>query len=178
MNIRKANLHDIDRIAEIYEEIHTKEEAGRASIGWIRGVYPTRQTAEAAVARDDMFVMEINDRIVAAARINREQVTEYADAPWSVNAPADQVMVLHTLVVSPSESGKGYATEFVRFYENFALEHDCPYLRMDTNAKNAAARRLYRKLGYAEAGIVISQFNGIPDVPLVCLEKIVKREKA
>lgn len=171
MNIRKANLRDIDRIAEIYEEIHTEEEAGRASIGWIRGVYPTRRTAEAAITMDDMFVMEVGSRIVASARINREQVAEYADAPWSIDAPADQVMVLHTLVVSSSESGKGYATEFVRFYETYALEHGCPVLRMDTNAKNAAARRLYRKLGYTEAGIVISQFNGIPDVPLVCLEK-------
>lgn len=171
MNIRKADLRDIDRIAEIYEEIHTKEEAGLASTGWIRGVYPTRQTAEAAVANDDMFVMELGERIVASARINRIQVAEYADAPWSVDAPDDQVMVLHTLVVSPSESGKGYATEFVCFYESYALKHGCPYLRMDTNAKNAAARRLYRKLGYTEAGIVISQFNGIPDVPLMCLEK-------
>ena len=42
---------------------------------------------------------------------------------------------------------------------------------MDTNAKNAAARRLYSRLGYREAGIVPCVFNGIPDVRLVCLEK-------
>lgn len=42
---------------------------------------------------------------------------------------------------------------------------------MDTNARNAAARRLYAGLGYWEAGIVPCVFNGIPDVQLVCLEK-------
>ena len=46
---RKATAADIDRIAQIYEEIHTEEEAGRAVIGWIRGVYPVRKTAESAV---------------------------------------------------------------------------------------------------------------------------------
>ena len=49
MMFRKATVADIDRIAQIYEEIHTEEEAGRATIGWIRGVYPVRKTAESAV---------------------------------------------------------------------------------------------------------------------------------
>ena len=45
---------------------------------------------------------------------------------------------------------------------------------MDTNARNLAARRLYKHLGYLEAGIVSCVFNGIPDVQLVCLEKLLK----
>lgn len=172
--IRKATLADVDRISEIYEAIHTEEEAGRASIGWIRGVYPTKKTAEAAVLAGDMFV-EIDDgAIVAAARINREQVAEYADAAWADDAPEDQVMVLHTLVVDPALRGRGYGPKFVAYYEQYALEHGCPYLRMDTNEKNRAARALYAKLGYGEADVVLSQFNGIPDVRLVCLEKTLR----
>ena len=37
--------------------------------------------------------------------------------------------------------------------------------------ENAAARGLYKKLGYKEIGIVPTEFNGIPDVQLVLLEK-------
>ena len=59
-------------------------------------------------------------------------------------------MVLHTLVVDPLRAGKGCGTRFVRFYEDYALERGCPYLRMDTNARNAAARRLYAHLGYRD----------------------------
>ena len=43
--------------------------------------------------------------------------------------------------------------------------------RMATNAKNTAARAMYRKLGYAEIAIVPTVFNGIPGVDLVLLEK-------
>ena len=68
---RKATAADIDRIEEIYNEIHTQEETGRAVIGWIRGVYPVRKTAEDAVERDEMFVEEVDGRIVAAAKINQ-----------------------------------------------------------------------------------------------------------
>ena len=47
--IRPAAAHDLARIEEIYDAIHTAEEAGNVSIGWVRGVYPTRATAQAAL---------------------------------------------------------------------------------------------------------------------------------
>ena len=172
---RKATEKDIDRISEIYEELHDAEEAGEASIGWVRGVYPTRATAETAVEAGDMFVEEIDGIIVAAARINREQVAEYAYADWNYEAPNDRVMVLHALVVSPKIKGRGYGTAFVDFYEKYALENGCPYLRIDTNAKNTAARSLYKKLGYTEVSTVPCVFNGIDGVQLVCLEKTLKQ---
>ena len=119
-----------------------------------------------------MFVKEVDGQIVAAAKINQEQVAEYVNADWTVQARDDQVMVLHTLVVDPKHKGQGHGPSFVAFYETYALEHNCPYLRMDTNERNAAARKLYQKLGYTEVGIVPCEFNGIPGVHLVCLEKI------
>lgn len=168
---RKATMNDAAAIAAIYEEIHTAEEAGLARIGWVRGVYPVRKTAEDAIERGEMLVEEAEGRIVAAAKINQSQEEAYAHAPWQYEAPPSEVMVLHTLVVSPSVKGAGYGTKFVSFYEQYALEHGCQYLRMDTNAKNQAARSLYKKLGYREAGVVPTVFNGIEGVQLVCLEK-------
>ncbi|MBQ0005716.1 MAG: GNAT family N-acetyltransferase, partial [Clostridiales bacterium] len=79
--------------------------------------------------------------------------------------------VLHTLVIDPAAARKGYATQFVDFYENYAREQGAPYLRMDTNERNTRARALYRKLGYEEIGIVPCVFNGIEGVQLVLLEK-------
>ena len=145
---RQATLSDLEQIAAIYDHIHTEEEAGRATVGWVRGVYPTRQTALDAIQAGDMFVAEENGRLVATAKINQEQVPEYAEAAWTQDAPPEQVMVLHTLVVDPQAKGRGYGSRFVDFYESYALEHGCRYLRMDTNERNASARALYRNLGY------------------------------
>lgn len=176
-NIRKAIMEDIPQITAIYDRILTEEEAGRAAVGWIRGVYPTEQTALDSLNAGTLFVLEQDGVVAAAAKIDQNQVPEYADAPWKYpDAPAEQVMVLHTLVVDPLQSGKGCGTGFVRFYEQYAREHGCLYLRMDTNARNAAARRLYARLSYWEAGIVPCNFNGIPGVQLVCLEKMLEQE--
>lgn len=110
-------------------------------------------------------------QVAAAAIINRIQVPVYAEVNWLYPAGPDEVMVLHTLVVDPLMAGRGYGTAFVAYYESYAKNNGCPVLRMDTNEKNAAARRLYARLGYREAGIVPCVFNGIKGVGLVCLEK-------
>ena len=80
--IRAASAADIPAVAAIYERIHDMEESGRAQIGWIRGVYPTVATAETALAAGDLFVLEADGQVAAAARINRVQVPAYAACPW------------------------------------------------------------------------------------------------
>ena len=171
-HIRKAIQADIPAVTAIYDHILTEEEAGRATVGWIRGVYPTRQTAQDALDAGDLFVLESDGVAAAAAKINQIQVPEYANAQWRYpDAPEGEIMVLHTLVVDPLQGGRGLGTAFVRFYEEYAREKGCPYLRMDTNEKNRSARALYARLGYQEVGIVDCCFNGIAGVKLVCLEK-------
>ena len=168
---RKAEPRDLDAIAAIYDRIHDNEEAGKTTIGWIRSIYPTRATAQSSIEIGDMYVEEVDGVVVAAAKINQEQVPEYANAQWQWEAPEEKILVLHTLVVDPEKGRGDYGKAFVAFYEDMARNMGCPYLRMDTNVRNTIARQLYQGLGYAEVGIVDCQFNGIPGVQLVCLEK-------
>ena len=157
-------------MAAIYDALHDAEERGDIIVGWQRGVYPTEETARIAFERGELFVEE-DGGVVAAAIINKRQVDVYEGAPWRFPASPDEVMVLHTLVVSPFVSGKGYGKAFVAFYEEYAAASGCRYLRMDTNERNNRARAMYKRLGYEEIGIVPTVFNGIEGVGLVLLEK-------
>lgn len=170
--IRRAAAADLPAVAGIYDDIHARERAGLVSIGWQAGVYPIEATARAALERGELFVHEGEaGEVLAAAIINRTQVEAYARGKWRCHAPAGEVMVLHTLVVKPSAEGRGIGRAFVAFYENYARQNGCRYLRMDTNAINVNARAMYKKLGFSEADIVPCTFNGIPNVQLVLLEK-------
>ena len=169
--IRKAVDSDIDAVAAIYDEIHQWQEDGAITVGWIRGVYPTRATAEDALRRNDLFVMEKDGVILGSAIINQLQVDVYAKAKWRHAVDAEKVWVLHTLTISPQAGGQGFGKQFVDFYESYALDHGCCELRMDTNERNHVARNMYEKLNYEEIDIVPTVFNGIPDVNLVLLEK-------
>ena len=170
--IRKAVQADIPAVAAIYDKLHTEEEAGRITIGWIRGVYPTEDTAWQALSRGDLFVQEDSGRIVGAAIINQTQVDAYYGGPWNYEAADSEVMVLHTLVIDPDAAGRGLGKQFVAFYEDYAIQNGCKVLRMDTNSRNTRARAMYHALGYREAGIVPCVFNGIAGVGLVLLEKM------
>ena len=174
--IRKATSADIDSVERIYDEVLQAEEEGKISVGWIRGIYPTRATAEVSLGRGDLFVLEDNGAVLGAGIINNIQVDVYAGAPWEFAAEDERVCVLHTLVISTQASGVGLGREFVRFYEEYAAHHGCDELRIDTNARNHTARQFYRKLGYREIAVVPTTFNGIPGVDLVLLEKSLRRE--
>ena len=169
--IRKATDRDIEAIAGIYARIHEAEAAGRLTTGWLKDVYPTEATARAALDAGDLFVLEDGGHVVAAARINRIQMPDYALVDWKYPARNDEVMVLHTLTVDPLRAGRGFGRTFLAFYEDYALQNGCPVLRIDTNSKNTAARIMYAKHGYIESGVIPTVFNGIPDVMLVCMEK-------
>lgn len=169
--IRKATWDDLDAIERLYDEMHDAKDAGLIITNWKRGIYPSRATAEAALERDDLFVMEENGRIIGSGIINQAQLGIYAGAAWKHRVPDEQVCVLHTLMISPAEQRKGHAREFLRFYEEYALEHGCSELRIDTSEINTPARSMYRKHGFEEVGIATSELNGIPGVTLVMLEK-------
>ena len=48
IQIRKALASDLDAVAAIYDRVHDAQDSGQLTTGWIRGVYPTRATAQAA----------------------------------------------------------------------------------------------------------------------------------
>ena len=150
----------------------TEAKKGAVSIGWDRAIYPTAGTARAAIGRGDLFVDDEDGSIVASAIINRIQPDGYDRVAWTIDAPPEEVLVLHTLVVDPACGHRGHGRAFVAFYEDMARALGCRTLRMDTNARNLRVRAIYARLGYSEAGIVPTTFNGIPGVQLVCLEKV------
>lgn len=169
---RLATIEDLDAIDAVYQETHDAEEAGLTTIGWKRAIYPTRETAQAALERNDMYVCEIDGKVIATAIINQIQVDVYADVTWSKEATDEEVLVLHTLAVDPAARYDGVGKGFVKFYEEMGREMGCTDLRMDTNAINKIARNFYKELGFTEVGIVPTVFNGIPGINLVMLEKV------
>ncbi len=171
--IRKATEKDIDAIERLYDAIHTFEENGKQTIGWIRGIYPIRKTAEDALQRNDLFVLEDEGIIQGTAIINKIQVDSYKQGNWKYCVDDNQVCVLHTLVISAESAGKGYGKAFLSFYEKYAFNHRCTELRIDTNARNIVARKMYKKHGYEEIGIIPTDFNGIEGIDLVLLEKYI-----
>lgn len=169
--IRLAEPADAADVDAIYRKIHTAEEQGLMTTCWQRDIYPVYQTALTAAENKELYIMEKQGTILGAAIFNHRQVDVYAGAPWQYDAPEDQVLVMHTLAIDPDAKRQGLGTRFEQFYENLAKKMGCPYLRIDTNARNLTARTFYQKLGFREISIVPCLFNGLSGFELVLLEK-------
>ena len=119
--IRKATAADIDAIEASYNELFEHERRNGSLTQWIQGLYPTRATAEGGVERGEMYVYYIDDKLAASMILNSHQPAEYYDIPWVYDASDEEVMVIHTLCVPPSMSGRGLGTLMVGFATGFAL---------------------------------------------------------
>ena len=168
--IRKATAADIDAIEASYNELFEHERRNGSLTQWIQGLYPTRATAEGGVERGEMYVYYIDDKLAASMILNSHQPAEYYDIPWVYVASDEEVMVIHTLCVPPSMSGRGLGTLMVGFATGFALGAGKRVMRLDTNIQNLPAQRLYQKLGYRLAGSHHSLHEGVLDTTLVYLE--------
>ena len=74
MLFRPAAESDLDAIERHYTELLTHEaETGRSTTNWSLGVYPTRQTAAAALAAGTLWVLEREGEPVASVILNHHQ---------------------------------------------------------------------------------------------------------
>lgn len=169
--IRLATAADIPQTAAIYEEILAHEEATQSYTNWVRGVYPTADTARNALEQGWLYVLEEEGAVRATAILNHVQLPEYKDISWAYPGEGEQVLVIHTLCVPPSQSGRGLARSFVSFSEELARQKGCTAMRLDTYEGNLPAVRLYTKLGWRYAGSAHFLFQGVIPEVLKCFEK-------
>lgn len=171
--IRKGTAADLDGCAQVYDAHLNYEAATVSYTNWIKGAYPTRATAEKALAAGTLYVDEEDGVIVGCANLNHIQPAEYAKIPWTIPAREEEVLVIHTLVFRPTHTGGGRGRRFVAFAEELAKSQGCKVIRLDTYEGNEPAKAFYPKLGYRYAGLTEFFFEQVIWENLVCYEKAV-----
>lgn len=123
--IRRAIRSDILQIADTYKELLSYEEKNGTISNWKSEIYPTIQVPESAVSAGTMYVLEEKDEIRASMILNKEQAVEYALVDWMYSAPADEVLVIHTLCIPPQKAGCGYGRQMVAYAKEYAGKTGC-----------------------------------------------------
>ncbi len=149
--VRRAHEDDLPRVAELLRECVQQMRAD--GIDQWDDVYPTTATLAADVGGGALYVASAEGMPVAGAfAIDERQDPEYADVPWSVQAP--RVAVIHRLMVHPSCQGRGLGPFLMRFAESRARQLGYRALRLDAFTSNPRSLKLYQRLGYRDAGPV------------------------
>ncbi len=163
---------DLYEVSKIYEEASTYFEDKENFPCWFKDIYPIKDTAEKAINNKELYIIKENGSIIGSVILNHVQSVSYKNIDWKNNFSNNEILVIHTLCISPSVFGKGIATKLINFTEELAKNKNCKAIRFDTHTNNSPAIKLYSKLGYEIIGEISLEIDFVTPNQFKCFQKI------
>ena len=113
-------------------------------------IYPDKPTIADDIARNQMYIGKIDNRIAVCFVLSEEYDEEYKNGCWQ--HPDSRFCVIHRLCVNPEFQNKGIASETMKYIENLCKSEGYDSIRLDCFTENPYSRRLYDKTGYSVVG--------------------------
>lgn len=154
IKIELGTLNDINELENVYNDLNDHLQLGINYPGWLKGVYPVRETAEIGIREGNLFTLKIEGKIAGSVILNHKQEKAYNQVNWGVDADDSQIMVIQTLVVHPHFMKQGISRKLMDFSKKYALSKEAKSIRLDVAIQNIPAISLYEKCGYNYIGTV------------------------
>ena len=164
--IRKAIKDDLHRIIEITKACAVFMISNNI-FQWNEH-YPNIETFENDALNENLYVLEINKKLIGCLVISHEMDEFYKKVKWQT--PNYNNIYLHRLAVDPSYQKKGYAKQLMNFSFEYAKVNNIKSIRLDTFSGNPFNNIFYSNLGFKKLGEIY--FRKQSDKPFYCFEKV------
>lgn len=141
-------MQDVDELEQLYNELIDHLQTTTNYPCWVKDVYPTRETAEIGIGKNNLFILKVNNEIAGTIILNHEPEHGYDTAKWQIDAKEDEFFVIHTLAIHPKFLGQGIGFQLLQFAKEYAIQNKMKSIRLDVTVKNEPAIALYQKCGY------------------------------
>lgn len=148
LKIRCAGMKDYEKIRDLYYCITDALENAKYSPGWERDIYPTQEFLIDSIKKQELYLGEIDGKIVTSMVVNHEYNEGYKEVKWSVDAADSELLVIHALGVHPDYSGRGIAKQMVLEVIKTARQNHMKTVRLDVLEGNLPAEKAYTKIGF------------------------------
>lgn len=146
--IRKSTTNDIDELEALYNDLNDHLANTVNYPGWIKHIYPVRETAIQGIEEGSLFVSVINKKIAGSVILNHTPEEAYKGVNWLIKADYKDILVVRTLVVHPDFMNQGIAHNLMSFAKEYGISQKIKSIRLDVSVNNSVAIFLYEKLGY------------------------------
>lgn len=151
--VRAAAPSDRERIFALYDEVIADTEGKPTSPMWERGIHPSDEEVDRAIAEGNLYVAVSGTRVVAALIADGNAPAGYENVPWSFDFEPGEIAIVHLFAVSPSLQHAGLGTRFLSSVFNLLAQRGMRGVRLDTLEGNEPARRFYVKMGMDYLGV-------------------------
>lgn len=148
MVIEKGTPTDVDDLERLYNDLNDHFASMTNFPGWIKGIYPIRETAIEGIEEDTLFVLRIEDEIAGSIILNHKPEKAYGKVMWTFESDYSDVIVIHTLVVHPRFLKAGVGSALMEFATDYSGSKNMNSIRLDVSIHNLPAISLYEKHGY------------------------------
>lgn len=108
--------------------------------------------------------------IACAMVVNHEGAPGYDAVPWTVDAPPEQVGVLHVVATLPVFHGRGFGRQLVKGAADIARAQGLVVLRLDTFPHNVRGRGLYESCSFSDRGEWPVHYPALGDIQVAMYE--------
>jgi len=166
--IRRAKILEIPEILAITKAC-SAHMAKKGIFQWNEH-YPSKEAFEKDYERAELYVMEIEGRIIGTIVISTYMDEVYNQIDWLT--PDEDNIYIHRLAVHPDFQGNGYARQLMDYAEDHARQKGCSSVRLDTFSQNPRNQRFYEARGYQKLGDII--FPKQSEHPFHCYELVLR----
>jgi ribosomal protein S18 acetylase RimI-like enzyme len=156
MNIRIANINDLESICTIAEEICAHHNAHAPlifapAVGIERDQSHWRQFIEAA--ESEILVTEAGGEIAGFATVRLTNIQTSFLVPR-------KICHIGTIVISKKYHRSGFGKALLQAAEEWALRHEASELKLEVFAFNSNAIQLYNKVGFVHQSQIMTKQIG------------------
>jgi ribosomal protein S18 acetylase RimI-like enzyme len=162
--IRKAIPSEIDTLLSITKACAAKM-ISEGIFQW-NDHYPNALAFKKDIARDELFVLIDQERIIGCLAISSKKDEEYNAIEWLTEDQNN--FYIHRLAIHPDSQNRGLARKAMDFAERYAKAENAVSIRLDTFSKNLRNQRFYEARGYIRLGEIY--FPKQSEHPFYCYE--------
>lgn len=151
--VRIATANNIDAIEHLYDDLNDFLETHENYPRWKKGVYPIREDAEEALAKEDLYVAMIDGNVAGTVVYSDEQEDAYRAVDWQIEFDLP-VITICKLAVHPKYFGCGVGKALLDYAVCVGEQRNAKAIRLDVYEENLPAIRLYEKCGFKDMGLV------------------------
>lgn len=171
LEVRKARADEIDAVLDFYAKMIDGMQGTDFDVQWRHDGHPSKDFLREAVADGQMIVGVLEGEGIASAMVvNHEGEPGYEAVPWSVDAPPENVGVLHVVATLPAYHGRGFARQLLQGGMEIARADGLSVLRLDTFPYNVRGRGLYESCGFADKGEWTVYYPALGDIQVIVYE--------
>lgn len=164
--IRKATAADIDTILDITRAC-AKHMIKHNIFQWNEH-YPRREAFETDFERQELYVLDIENKVAGSIVISTLMDDEYIPIEWLT--PNTNNIYIHRLAVHPKYQGKGFAKKMMDYAEDYSRKNKYTSVRLDTFSQNKRNQNIYENRGYQKLGNIYFPKQSVH--PFYCYELV------